>query len=212
MRLQGANNHIVTIPTATVSLETCRESRLVPVAHAVANGNACTTVVVRVHKHSGTSHHVVPDRDLSHKFVPFATKPRINTAKAGQYSYDIGYGDMHQLLHTSAGKRKTVLHGVWCVPGLSSRLFSVQAHLKSAHGNSCQCVLEFAVSVLHTLTFTLPLVDDPASGLFSFSAVAIVAGPPSALVAPACGPCMLLKVHFCSSFGCLASPFGPSSL
>ena len=91
-------------------------------------------------------------------------------------NYAIGYGDMHQLLQTSAGERKTVLRGVWCVPGLSSKLFSVRAHLKSARGNSC--LLEFAVSVLRTLTFTLPLVNDPASGLFSFSGVAIVAGPP----------------------------------
>ena len=61
---------------------------------------------------SGASHHMVPDRDLLHNFVPFATKPRINTAKAGQYSYAIGYGDMHQLLQTSVGERKIVLRGV----------------------------------------------------------------------------------------------------
>ena len=95
-----------------------------------------------------------------------------------------GYGDVHQLLQTSAGERKTVLRGVWCVLGLSSRLFSV--HLKSARGNSC--VLEFAVSVLRTLVFTLPLVDDPTSGLFSFSGVAVIAHPESALVAPAVAP------------------------
>ena len=44
-------------------------------------------------------------------------------------------------------------------------------HLKSAQGNSCG--LEFTVSVLQTLAFTLPLVDDPSSSLFSFSGVAI---------------------------------------
>ena len=50
------------------------------------------------------------------------------------------------------------------------------------------CVLEFTVSVLRTLAFTLPLVDDPSSGLFSFSGVTVVAGPHSALVAPAVVP------------------------
>ena len=30
-------------------------------------------------------------------------------------------------------------------------------------------MLEFKVSALHTLAFTLPLVDDPSSGLFRFS-------------------------------------------
>ena len=93
---------------------------------------------------------------------------------------------MHQLLQTLVGECKTVLRGVWCVPGLSSRLFSVQVHLKSACGNSY--VLKFAVLVLCTLAFTLPLVDDTASGLFSFFGVAIVASPPSAPVAPAVAP------------------------
>ena len=32
---------------------------------------------------SGALHHMVPDRDLLHNFVPFATKPQIGTAKAG---------------------------------------------------------------------------------------------------------------------------------
>ena len=61
---------------------------------------------------SGASHHMVPDQDLLHNFVPFDTKPSINTAKAGQYSYATGYGDVHHLLQTSAGERKTILRGV----------------------------------------------------------------------------------------------------
>ena len=122
---------------------------------------------------------------------------RINTAKAGQYSYATGYGDVHQLLQTSAGERKTILRGVWCVSGLSSKLFSVRAHTKSARGNSC--VLEFAVSVLRTLVFILPLADDPTSGLFSFSGV-VIAIPVSALVAPAVAP------PACSSKSTSAAP------
>ena len=38
---------------------------------------------------SGASHHMVPDQDLLHNFVPFDTQPRINTAKAGQFSFAI---------------------------------------------------------------------------------------------------------------------------
>ena len=143
---------------------------------------------------------MVPDQDLLHNFVPFDTKPHINTDKAGQYVYATGYGDVHQLLQTSAGERKTILHGVWCVPGLSSKLFSVRAHIKSTCGNSC--VLEFAASVLRTLVFTLPLIDDPASGWFSFSGMAVIATPSSALslVAPAVAP------PACSSKSTSAAP------
>ena len=148
---------------------------------------------------SGASHHMVPNQDLLHNFVLFATKPWIGTAKAGQYSYAIGYGNMHQLLQTSVGEHKTVLCGVWCAPGLSSCLFSVWVHLKAALGNSC--VLEFTVSALRMSTFTLPLVDDPSSGLFSFSGVAVVAGPTSALVSPAVVP------PACSSKSTSAAPW-----
>ena len=175
----------------------CVYFALAAVADPAWDGSLITRMIVWL-VDSGASHHMVPDHDLLHNFVHFITRPRINTAKAGQYSYAIGYGDMHQLRQTSAGKRKTVLHGVWCVPGLSSRLFSVWAHLKSACGNPC--VLEFAVSVLRTLAFTMPLVDDPASGLFSFSGVAIVASPSSALVAPAVVP------PACSSKSTSAAP------
>ena len=151
----------------------CAHFALASVLDPSWDGSFITRMIVWL-VDSGASHHMVPDRDLLHNFVPFATKPRIGTAKAGQYSYAIGYGDMHQLLQTSVGERKTVLRGVWCVPGLSSRLFSVRAHLKSAPGNSC--VLEFVVSALHTSVFTVPLVDDPSSGLFSFSGTAVVVG------------------------------------
>ena len=109
---------------------------------------------------------------------------------------------MHQLLQTSVGERKTVLRGVWCVPGLSSRLFSVRAHLKSAPGNSC--VLEFVVSALHTSVFTVPLVDDPSSGLFSFSGTAVVVAVQSALVSPAVVPLA------CSSKSTSAADRGPA--
>ena len=50
------------------------------------------------------------------------------------------------------------------------------------------------------MAFTLPLVDDPSSDLFSFSGVAIVAGLPSALVAPAVVP------PACSSKSTSAAP------
>ena len=135
---------------------------------------------------SGVLHHMVLDQDLLHNFVPFDTKPCINTAKAGQYSYATGYGDVHQLLQTSAGECETILCGVWCDLGLSSKLFSVWAHLESAWGN-CRG-LEFTVSVLCTLGFTLPLVDDPTSGSFSFSGVVVIASPFPSLVAPAVAP------------------------
>ena len=38
-------------------------------------------------------------------------------------------------------------------------------------------ITDAGVSVLRTLGFTLPLVDDPTSGLFSFSGVAVIAHP-----------------------------------
>ena len=49
VRFQSMNDHIVTILTATVLLETRGEIGFVP----VANGNACTTVVV--HKEVDTN-------------------------------------------------------------------------------------------------------------------------------------------------------------
>ena len=159
---------------------------------------------------SGASHHMVPDRDLLHNFVPFATKPRIGTAKAGQYSYAIGYGDMHQLLQTSVGERKTVLRGVWCVPGLSSRLFSVRAHLKSAPGNSC--VLEFVVSALHTSASLFRWLMIPHLGCSVSLAWLLLWGPVSSCVSCCGSPCLLLQVHLCCSVGCLASPPGSPSL
>ena len=100
----------------------CVHFPLATVADPAWDGSLITRMVVWL-VDSGASHHMVPDQDLLHNFVPFITKPCINTAKAGQYSYAIGYGDMHQLLQTSAGERKAVLRGVWCVPGLSSKLF-----------------------------------------------------------------------------------------
>ena len=75
------------------------------------------------------------------------------------------------------------------VPGLSSALFSAQAHLEAARGNSC--ALDFAVSVLRTAGFVLPLlaIGHPSSGLFSFSGVPVaVLAASSALVAPSVPP------------------------
>ena len=147
---------------------------------------------------SGASHHMVPDQDLLHNFVLFATKPHISTAKAGQFSYAIGYGDMHQRLQTSVGEHKTVLCGVRCILGLSSCLFSIYMHLKSAPSNSC--VLEFTISALHTSAFTLLLGDDLSFGLFSFFGKAVVVGTESALVSPVVVP------PTCSSKSTVAAP------
>ena len=73
----------------------CVHFALASVADPSWDGSFITRMIVWL-VDSGASHHMVPDRDLLHNFVPFATKPRIGTAKAGQYSYAIGYGDMHQ--------------------------------------------------------------------------------------------------------------------
>ena len=103
----------------------CVQFSLAAAADLSWDGSLITRMIVWL-VDSGALHHMVPDWDLLHNFVLFATKPCISTAKAGQFSYTIGYGDMHQLLQTSVGENKPVLCGVWCVPGLSSRRFSVQ--------------------------------------------------------------------------------------
>ena len=89
----------------------CVHFALAAVTDPSWDGSLITRMIVWL-VDSGASRQMIPDRDLLHNFVPFATKPQIGTAKAGQYSYAIGYGDMHQLLQTSVGERKTVLRGV----------------------------------------------------------------------------------------------------
>ena len=61
----------------------CVYFALAVVADPAWDGSLITRMVAWL-VDSGALHHMVPDQDLLHNFVPFVTKPHINTAKAGQ--------------------------------------------------------------------------------------------------------------------------------